>query len=441
MFKKVMPLSAILSLRFLGLFLVLPVISAYAASMTDNLILVGIVVGGYALTQAAFQLPFGILSDKIGRKVTIFIGLIIFLIGSIICAISDDIYMLMLGRFLQGTGAIGSVITAMISDLVHEEVRAKAMAMMGGSIALSFALAMGLGPVLSASYGTEILFWITAVLSVMAMVILFSKVPTPPRIRHIYKHQTTTKEILKDSDLLRLTITGALQKGLMSIAFLIIPIVMLGSVEDGGFAWDKSELWKVYVPAMVVGLLAMGPAAVFGEKKNKPKLMFLIAIFFFALSFFLMGLATTASTFIVGVISFFIGFNMLEPLLQSMITKFAKVHQKGAALGISNTFAYLGTFIGGTLAGLSLEIFNREILGIALGVVSLAWLAWTFGMRDPIKYSHLFIPLSEIDESKLENLDSDGVSQYYINETEKLAVFKYDAQLISEDDLKIKVGN
>jgi predicted MFS family arabinose efflux permease len=440
MFKKVAPLSAILSLRFLGLFLVLPVISAYALSLTDNMTLVGVVVGGYALTQAIFQLPFGLLSDKIGRKATLYTGLVIFLIGSIICAMSSDIYTLMLGRFLQGAGAIGSVITAMISDLVHEEVRAKAMAMMGGSIALSFALAMFLGPILNASYGTEILFWITAVLSVAATFILFAKVPNPPKIRYVFKEKTSTKEILKDRDLFMLTITGALQKGLMSVAFLIIPIVMLGSSESGGFAWHKDELWMVYAPAMIIGLLAMGPAAVFGEKHNKPKLIFLISIVFFALAFFLMGIASSVNIFIVGVISFFIGFNMLEPLLQSMITKFAKVHQKGAALGIANTFAYFGTFIGGTGAGMLLDSVGRSELGVILGIVSIIWLVWTLMvMKNPHKHSHLLIDLGEVDESKLETLDDENIAQYYINESENLVVIKYRSEQISEDEIKAKV--
>jgi predicted MFS family arabinose efflux permease len=222
MFKKVFPLSAILSLRFLGLFLVLPVISIYAASMTDNLLLVGIIVGGYALTQALFQVPFGVMSDKIGRKPTLLVGLIIFLIGSLIAAFATDIYTLMLGRFLQGAGAIGSVITAMISDLVEEEVRGKAMAIMGGTIALSFAIAMGLGPVVGASFGVDTLFIITAVLAILAMILLFTKVPTPPRIKHVYHKTAKTSDILKDPNLLNMIIINAMQKGLMTVAFVKI---------------------------------------------------------------------------------------------------------------------------------------------------------------------------------------------------------------------------
>lgn len=425
-------------MRFLGLFLVLPVLSIYALTMEGATpLLVGIIVGGYALTQAIFQLPFGTMSDKIGRKVTLFIGLVIFLIGSIICAVSSDIYTLMLGRFLQGAGAIGSVITAMISDLVAEEVRAKAMAMMGASIAMSFALAMGLGPVLGAAFGVASLFWITAALSVAAMILLFTKVPTPPRIHHIYHKTAKTSDILKDANLLRLIITNALQKGLMTAAFVLIPIIMTST--DGGFGWEKSELWKVYLPAMLIGVLSMGPAAVFGEKKNKPKLIFIISVALFTLSFFLMGYATSAGLFIAGVIAFFIGFNMLEPLIQSMISKFAKVHQKGAALGISNSLAYFFTFIGGTSAGLLLDISDRQSLGMLFGIIGALWLIWTLKLPNPPRYGNLFVPLAEVDEAKLNNLEHEHVAEWYINETEAIAVVKFRSDAIEPEALKLQI--
>lgn len=425
-------------MRFLGLFLVLPVLSVYAMEMEGaTALLVGIIVGGYALTQALFQLPFGSMSDKIGRKPTLFVGLMIFLIGSVICAVSDNIYMLMLGRFLQGAGAIGSVITAMISDLVAEEVRAKAMALMGASIAMSFALAMGLGPVLGAAFGVASLFWITAVLSVAAMILLFTKVPTPPRIHHIYHHTAKTSDILKDANLLRLIITNALQKGLMTAAFVLIPIIMTST--DGGFGWEKSELWKVYIPAMLVGVLAMGPAAVIGEKKNKPKLIFIISVALFTLSFFLMGYAATPALFIAGVIAFFIGFNMLEPLIQSMISKFAKVHQKGAALGISNSLAYFFTFIGGTSAGLLLDVSDRQSLGMLFGIIGLLWLIWTLKLPNPPRYGNLFIPLSDVDEAKLNNLEHEHVAEWYINQTEAIAVVKFRSDAIEPEALKLQI--
>lgn len=436
MFKKVLPLSAILSLRFLGLFLVLPVISIYAMGMTDNMLLVGMVVGGYALTQAIFQVPFGAMSDKIGRKPTLLVGLIIFLIGSIISAYATDIYTLMFGRFLQGAGAIGSVITAMISDLVEEEVRGKAMAIMGGFIALSFAIAMGLGPVIGASYGIDTLFIITSVLAIMAMILLFTNVPTPPRIKHTYHETAKTSDILKDSNLLNMIIINAMQKGLMTVAFVIIPIILTSDA----FAWERSDLYMAYLPAMLFGLVAMGPAAVFGEKHNKPKQIFLISIVFFIASFLIMGLATDSTTFIVGVVLFFIAFNMMEPLVQSMITKFAKVHQKGTALGISNSVAYFATFIGGTLAGLSLEMSDRGTIGITVAVLATVWLLWTFfKLQNPTKHSHLFINQDEVDLQKLEALENEHIAEWYINETEKKVVVKFVADAIEKDALKAKI--
>jgi predicted MFS family arabinose efflux permease len=437
MFKKVMPLSAILSLRFLGLFLVLPVLSVYALEMEGSTpLLVGIIVGGYALTQAIFQVPFGTMSDKIGRKVTLLIGLLIFLLGSVICALSDNIYLLMLGRFLQGAGAIGSVITAMISDLVPEEVRGKAMAIMGGSIAISFALAMGLGPVLGASYGVASLFWITAVLALGSIVLLFTKVPTPPRIKHIYHKTAKTSDILKDPNLLSMIIINAMQKGMMTIAFVLIPIILTSET----FGWEKSELWHAYLPAMIFGLIAMGPAAVFGEKHNKSKQIFLLSIVLFIIAFILMGFSNDSTVFVVGVVSFFIGFNMMEPLVQSMISKFAKVHQKGAALGIGNSAAYFATFIGGTFAGLMLDISDRETITAVVAGLGLLWLIWTFRLDNPRRYAHLFIPIADVDMEKLKGLESEHIAEWYINENEALVAIKYLKEELEEEVLKATVS-
>jgi predicted MFS family arabinose efflux permease len=437
MFKKVFPLSAILSLRFLGLFLVLPVISIYALELEGSTpLLVGIVVGGYALTQAIFQVPFGTMSDKIGRKPTLLVGLLIFLVGSVVCAYSTDIYTLMIGRFLQGAGAIGAVITAMISDLVAEEIRGKAMAIMGGSIAMSFALAMGLGPVIGAKYGVDSLFIITAVLAMLAIVLLFTKVPTPPKIKHTYHATTSTADILKDPNLLNMIIINAMQKGLMTIAFVLIPIILISS----DFAWEKSDLYMAYLPAMIFGLVAMGPAAVFGEKYNKPKEIFLISIVLFIGSFLIMGLTTSSTVFIVGVVMFFIAFNMMEPLVQSMITKFAKVHQKGAALGISNSVAYFATFIGGTTAGLMYGMSDRETIGISVAVVATLWLLWTLRLQNPTKHSHLYIPQDSVDIAKLKNLENEHIAEWYINDSEKIVVIKYVTGAIEEDDLKSKIS-
>jgi len=440
MMKKVLPLSSILFLRFLGLFLVLPVLSVYALDLEGATpLLVGVVVGGYALTQAIFQVPFGSMSDKFGRKPTILIGLLLFLVGSLISAYSGDIYMLMVGRFLQGAGAIGSVIPAMIADVVEEEVRGKAMAMMGGFIAISFALSMTLGPILASSFGISTIFLITAGLAVLSIVILFTKVPTPPKIKHIYHGKVTTMDILKDSNLLNMIVINAMQKGLMTMAFVLIPIIL--TKPEFGFNWEKSELWMAYVPAMIAGFLAMAPAAILGEKKNIPKQIFLLSIVLFFVAFLIMGYTTSSTLFVVGVVFFFIGFNMMEPLVQSMISKFARVHQKGAALGISNSAAYFFTFLGGTFAGLFLDISNRETLVSIVAVVIVLWLIWTaLKLQNPIKHSFLYIPTNEVDLDKLATFENENIAEWFINETENVVIIKYVSGAINEDDLKAKVA-
>jgi len=439
MFKKVLPLSSILFLRFLGLFLVLPVLSVYALDLEGATpFLVGVVVGGYALTQAVFQVPFGSMSDKVGRKPTILFGLLIFLIGSLICAYSTDIYTLMLGRFLQGAGAIGSVVTAMIADLVEEKQRGHAMAIMGGFIAMSFAAAMALGPIIAAEFGISTIFVITAILAFVAIIILFTKVPTPPKIKHIYHGQTKTSDILQDPNLLSMIIINAMQKGLMTAAFVIIPVFL--TKPEYGFNWEKSDLWMVYVPAMIAGLIAMGPAAVFGEKRNIPKQIFMLSIILFTASFVMMGTTASSGIFVTAVIFFFVAFNMMEPLVQSMISKFAKVHQKGAALGIANSAAYFATFLGGTFAGLYLDAGSRETLGLSIGAIGLLWLIWTaFKMKNPTKYSHLIIPEDEVDFDKLHALESEHIAEWFINETEHVVVIKYATEALEENNLKSQV--
>ncbi|SFV63972.1 putative transporter (MFS family) [hydrothermal vent metagenome] len=439
MFKKVLPLSTILFLRFLGLFLVLPVLSIYALSLDGATpFLVGVIVGGYALTQAAFQIPFGAMSDKIGRKPTLFVGLVIFMIGSIVAGYADNIYTLMVGRFLQGAGAIGSVVVAMIADLVEEKTRAHAMAIMGGFIAMSFAVAMVAGPVLGGYYGVGNLFYITAGLSLLAMILLFAKVPTPPKIVHIYSKKAKISEILKDKNLFNMVIVDSMQKGLMTMAFVLIPVFLTHA--DYHFDWQKAELWKVYVPAMILGIAAMGPAAIFGEKYNKPKTIFLIAIVLFIVSFTIMGLTNSSLIFVIGVICFFIAFNMMEPLVQSMISKFAKVHQKGTALGIANTSAYLSTFVGATVAGIMLGMADRSTIGLSVAAVALLWLGWMFLRFDnPTKHAFLFIPLSEVDMDKLKNLEHEHIAEWYINDTEKVAAIKYASEKLDEDTIKAQI--
>jgi predicted MFS family arabinose efflux permease len=233
-------------------------------------------------------------------------------------------------------------------------------------------------------------------------------------------------------------IINAMQKGLMTAAFVIIPIFLTDP--KYGFGWAKSDLWMVYAPAMVAGLIAMGPAAIFGEKKNIPKQIFMTSILLFTASFVMMGLTHSSAIFVIAVIFFFVAFNMMEPLVQSMISKFAKVHQKGAALGIANSAAYFFTFIGGTFAGLYLDVSSRATLGLTIGAIGLGWFIYTaLRMKNPLRYAHLVIPEDEIDFDKLNNLEHEHIAEWFINETEKVVVIKYASEKLNEDDLKAKV--
>jgi len=443
MFKTILPLSLIISFRFLGLFIVLPLISLYALSLPGATpTLVGIVIGGYAITQMIFQVPFGIMSDKLGRKSTIIFGLLLFAIGSIVCAISTDMMTLLLGRFLQGAGAIGAVVTAMISDVVREEQRPKAMAIMGGSIAASFALAMLIGPLIGAYAGIDTLFYLTAVLAIISIFILVLKVPNPPTVTHTY-HDHSKISFLANPNLIKMNITNFLQKGMMTFAFMIIPIILTRT-----YGWEMIDLWKVYLPAMIAGVLAMGPAAVFAEKKGKFKQILLIGIVFFALSYYLIGNATSDTYFLVGVVVFFIGFNMHEPIMQSLTTKYIKVHEKGKVLGVFNSFGYFGTFLGGVLGGMYLlEVdgsFSQSLHDISMFIVaiSIGWMILIATLPNPLKKKIAYFDLADKDEKKFDVLDTlDGCEEWYINNTENIIIIKYDADILNEETLlnKIKI--
>ncbi len=432
--KKVLPLSLIVALRFFGLFIVLSVLSQYAKDLPGGTaFLAGLALGGYALTQAVFQVPFGVMSDKIGRKKTLLIGLLIFATGSVIAAIASDIYTLLVGRFLQGAGAIGSVVTAMIADQVREDERAHSMAVMGMVIAMSFAAAMIIGPILAGAYSVSTLFWLTAVLAIFALVILFTAVPEPPKITHHYsEEEAKIKEVFKDKDLVRMYITFLFHSSTMAIAFFIIPILLKNK-----FDMTTLEYWKVYLPAVIFGILAMGPAAVFGEKYGKGKEVFILSIIFIIASFLLMGFTSSFLLFAIGATFFFIGFNMFEPLLQSFVSKFAKVHQKGAALGVANTFAYVGIFLGGAIGGWIYGHYNEKGVAIVVTILSIFWIFWIIGMRNPALRANLFLSSEEFDEEKLPMLKTvKGINDFYTNHTEKIIVVKYEDGIISEDEIK-----
>ena len=432
MFKKILPLNTIISLRMFGLFLVLPVLSVYALDMSGSShTMVGIIIGGYAITQMLFQVPFGAMSDKIGRKKTIVIGLIIFAIGSLIAGMATNIYTLLIGRLLQGAGAIGSVITATISDVVKEEDRGKAMAMMGGSIGMAFAISMVAGPTIATYFGgVPTLFYFVTFLAFFSIFILLKYVPTPPVIKHTYL-QSDKFKLFENKNLMKMNITNMLVKGFMTFAFMIIPIVLTKT-----YGWDKSDLYKIYLPSMVVGILAMGPAAMIAEKKGKFKLILLLGIAFLTIAYFIIGISHTYSMFMVGIVVFFIGFNLQEPILQSLASKYAKVHQRGKVLGIFNSFGYFGTFLGGFVGGILLDTTTLSNIAYSIILLCILWAIMIFTLDNPAKTKIAYIHLDETDHSKHEDLHQlCGVVEWYINDTEHIIVVKYDERETDKEQI------
>ena len=428
MLKSVLPLSFIIASRFLGLFIVLPVLSLYTLNLEGaNEFLVGLIVGVYAISQMIFQVPFGALSDKIGRKKSLTIGLLVFVVGSIVCALSSDIYTMLFGRFLQGIGAVGAVATAMISDFVTEENRSKAMAIMGAFIGLSFTLSMGLGPLLARSYGLSSLFYFSAALSLLCVVLLYTVVPKEIKVSEKAEKVPFGKLFLQ-KDYMIINFTSFMQKMLTSIAFLAIPIILVKE-----YGYESGELYKVYTLGAVLGFLAMGLAGFLGDGKGLSKVILIAGTLLFGLTYAIFAFSFTLFVFVLGVAIFFVGFNMHEPIMQSTATKFVKSSQKGTALGVFNSFGYLGSFAGGAVGGYVLHAFDFKTLAIICVVLCVIWLVLLFSLNDPRIFKNIY--LSPDVAINLELLNSQkGVVDYYKNE--KNQVIKFDSRLTSEAALK-----
>lgn len=430
--KQSLPLSLILGSRFFGLFIVMPVLSVYTLSLEGvTPILVGIAVGGYALTQVLFQIPFGVLSDRFGRKSIIALGLVIFALGSLICAVSEDIYLLILGRLLQGAGAIGGIISAMIADLVKEESRTKAMAFMGATISLSFTAALILGPILAGKFGVPSLFWITTFVAIFGIVLLFSAVPDAPKITYSFYNHKEYGTIFKNKNLQIMNLTNFLQKGFMTLALLVIPIALVK-----GFDLPKEALYEVYVPASLLGFLAMIPSAIFAEKKGKFKAVMIIGILCFVLSYLLM-LSQSKAVFIFGVLVFFIGFSIHEPIMQSLASRYCKAAQKGSAMSVFTACGYLGSFFGALLGGHLYEFFSILSIVVFVVIASFIWILMFGFLANPSMQKNLYLPLkASTTHTSLEVLmQLRGILEWYINQSERIAVIKYDRHLIDQEEI------
>ena len=377
--KALVGLSLIYSTRMLGLFIVLPVLSLYAKKLPGaDPVWLGLALGGYGLTQALLQVPFGTLSDRIGRKPVIVIGLLIFSAGSVMAAMAHSIGILLVGRLLQGSGAVASVITALMADLTREEVRTRAMAGIGMSIGLAFAVGMLLGPIVAAHYDVSALFWMTGALSLLAILILFMLVPNPPA--HIKNPMGLSVKdlgkVLADRSLLRLDVSVFILHSSLTSVFVAFPILLSRFIPE-------KNLWHVYLPVILLGLFLMVPGMIYAEKKKKLKKMFLFSISLIILSFviFLFGYHSKAGL-IAGLTIFFIGFNLLEPIMPSIMTRFAKNKTRGTSSGVFSMSQFMGAFAGGLSGGILVSLSEKTLFA-GLLVLSVFWFFVVRGLTDP----------------------------------------------------------
>ena len=363
-------LSGVYALRMLGLFLVLPVLSLYAAELAGSKqsMWIGWAMGAYGLTQACLQLPFGMVSDKWGRKKTIYIGMTMFVVGSFIAAAATSIEWLVFARALQGAGAISAVITALMSDLIRDSVRTRAMSMVGMSIGLTFALSLVAAPLLVSFIGMSGLFVFTGVSMLLAMFAVYKYVPNPEK--NTSNNRLPALKIAFQPQLWRLNFgIFALHAAQMAL-FISLPFLFL----QMGIAQEAQ--WKVYAPMVLFGMVLMVPVIIYGEKKRKLKQTLLFAIGMMVVAQTL--LATQHNVVMVmtaALVIYAVAFNVLEAILPSMVAKFAPAEQRGAAMGFYSTAQSIGLFIGGVAGGGLFSRFGFEGVFVFATVLMLIWWA------------------------------------------------------------------
>lgn len=377
-------LASIYGLRMLGMFLILPVFSIYAATLPggDSHLLIGLALGAYGLTQALLQLPFGIASDHFGRKRVIYFGLLLFAAGSLIAALATDIHWVIVGRAIQGAGAVSAAVTALVADLTREEHRTKAMSMIGGTIGMTFAFSMVAGPVLNQWVGVPGIFALTGVLAILAIGIVKYVVPDPGVSRfHSDAEAAPAKlgEVLAERELLRLDFgIFALHAAQMAM-FVVMPFAIK---EAAGL--DENHHWQIYLPVVALSLLCMVPVIVYGEHKAKLKVVLVAAVVLMLAA--QLAFAAFIHLFwgiIILLLLYFIAFNVLETILPSLITKFAAAASKGTAIGVYNTAQSLGVFLGGLAGGSLSHHFGFSAVFLFSSVLMGLWLVLAIGMRDP----------------------------------------------------------
>ncbi|HSH49164.1 MAG TPA: MFS transporter [Halomonas sp.] len=437
--RAITGLAGLYASRMLGLFMVLPVLALYADALSGSTpLLIGLALGIYGLTQAALQIPFGLLSDRIGRKPVIALGLCLFMLGSIVAAQADSIQGIILGRCLQGSGAVAAAIMALLADQTREQVRTAAMATIGLSIGVAFAVAMVVGPLVSARFGLSGVFWLTAGLALVGLGVLWKLVPPAPRrARHrdVGLDRSQLSAVFGRLDLWRLDISIFSLHLLLMAIFVAVPLRLV----NAGIAVERHG-W-VYLAIMGLAFVVMVPLVIIAEKRRRMKLMCLSAVAGITLSLLGLGLVGGLAGLLGWLLVFFIAFNLLEATLPSMLSKLAPAGAKGTAMGIYSTSQFLGAFLGGVMGGWLSQQWGLGAVFFGCALLGLGWFVVMIGMTPP---RHLSSEIVALDEShhddSLDTLmekfaDVAGVEDVMLVPGERLAYLKVDHDRLDEQAL------
>lgn len=436
--RVVLSLASLYAFRMLGLFMLLPVLALYGqdyAGATPALL--GLALGAYGFSQALLQIPFGVLSDRLGRKPVILVGLVIFALGSVIAAQSESVYGLIIGRFLQGCGAISAAVMALLTDLTSEESRTKAMATIGASIGVSFSLALILGPWLASWGGMPAIFWLTAVLALVGIYLLYHQVPS---VSHLKRPALARGELFRQfaqllvhRELLRLNLGIFVLHFVLMASFMVLPLLLEKELEI-----DRQRHWMVYLPLLLGAFVAMLPFIILAEKRRQMKPVFLGALMLLGL----MELALALSPVVMGLtlaylFLFFMAFNLLEASLPSLVSKVAPAGAKGAATGIYASCQFLGAFAGGAVGGWLLQTLGPSLVILVCALLVLVWLLVAWFMKPPRYLASLLIPLGDQPRPGLaERLAAvEGVEEVVLLEGDSTAYLKVDPRRVDRTAL------
>ncbi|WED42608.1 MFS transporter [Legionella cardiaca] len=421
----VFPIAAIFSFRMLGLFMLIPVFTVFATQLSGATpMLTGLALGSYGLSQGLLQMPFGMLSDRFGRKSILTVGLLLFVCGSLMGALSHSIYTMIIARTLQGTGAIGSVLIALLADLTPDEQRTKAMAVIGMTIGLSFSLAMIISPAITTYFGLSGIFYLTTILALAGLALLHIVIPTPRKERFHMDSQvnlTLFKSVINNKHLQRLNLGIFFQHFILTATFYVIPILLQQQINTG----HLTKPWHFYLPLMFCSFVLMVPFILLAEKKQQMKTVFSVAILITAvMQLFLTWLNQQWLSLWLLMFIYFVAFNVLEATLPSLISKQADPNSKGTAMGVYSSSQFLGIFLGGLSAGALYDLGGNTAIFTVNACLGLIWFIISLYMKPNMYLSTLLLPypesLTNVEElvRQLKNLD--GVRDLSIAQEERV---------------------